>query len=120
MKLQQIHMIRLQAAKRFVNLLGGGILCATVNLRHEEGTVSITVLLKCLSHSPFTLAVVVVPGVIHKVDSAVNAGVNQLDSIRFTEVGLPQVKTAHTDTGDFFTGMSQRAIGKVRFAGILA
>src|SRR5713101_2017662 len=65
-ELQQIDMVGLQTAERFLELLSRGLFCPPINLGHEEGPFPVAVS-QCLTHANFTLSAVVVPAVVEEV-----------------------------------------------------
>ena len=68
MELEQIDSVSLQAAERLVDLGRGGCLCAPIDLGHEKRLLPIAVAQR-VAHADFTLAAVVAPAVVEKIDS---------------------------------------------------
>ena len=61
----------LQARSDCVDLLGGGLLRAAVDLRHQEDLLPVAVAQR-LAHAHLALAVVVVPAVVQERDAVVD------------------------------------------------
>src|ERR1022692_2740166 len=80
--LQEINVVGLQAAQRFVQLLGCGLLSLAVNLGHEESFLTVAVSQR-FAHAFFADASVVVPAVVEEVDSAVERGAYDADAFLF-------------------------------------
>ena len=80
MELQQVDHVGLQAREGLVELLGGGLLGAAVDLGHQEDLLAVAVL-EGLAHADFAAAVVVVPAVVHEGDAGVDGGADDLDAL---------------------------------------
>ena len=61
------------------------LLRAAVNLGHQESPLAVAVA-ECFAHTPFALAVVVVPTVVHEVDPAINCGADNAQAEFFANV----------------------------------
>src|SRR5215212_7513884 len=79
MVLNQVDMIRCQALKRFVQLFCRVLFCAAVDLCHQENSIAVSVA-KSLSHAEFTSPIVIVPAVVHKVNSVIDCTANYADT----------------------------------------
>src|SRR5260221_11471674 len=71
-ELEQIDPVSLKAAQRLVDLTGSRSFGAPVNLGHQKRLLAITVAQR-VAHADFTLAAVVVPAVVVRVDTLVEA-----------------------------------------------
>src|SRR5271165_2793604 len=109
MKLQQINVIGLQAAQRFIELLGSSFPGLPVDLGHEERLLPIAVAQR-LAHADLALAAVVIPAVVEEVDAAVETGADNADA--FLLVGLhAEVISTQTYDRDLRAGAAQFAHG---------
>src|SRR5579863_8665339 len=84
-KLQEIDIICLESAQRFLNLPRGGFLVTGVDLRHQESSLAIAVE-KCLAHAKLAVPLVVVPAVVEKVESIVDCGANDAKAFGLLDV----------------------------------
>src|SRR5258708_4923516 len=71
-ELEQMDPVSLKAAQRLFDLTGSGSFGAPVNLGHQKRLLAIPVAQR-VAHADFTLAAVVVPAVVEKVDTLVEA-----------------------------------------------
>ena len=78
-ELEQIDPVSLKAAQRLVDLIRGGSFGAFVNFGHQKRFLAITVALR-VAHADFTLAAVVVPAVVEKIDALVEARADDADA----------------------------------------
>ena len=76
--LQQIDTVRLQSLERLVDLFRRGVLRAAVDLCHQEDLLAIPIAER-LAHADLAAAVVVVPGVVHEGDAAVDRASDEAD-----------------------------------------
>ena len=74
--------------RRLVDLLGGGLFGAAVDLGHQEDLLAVAVA-QGLAHADFADAVVIVPAVVHEGDAAVDGGADDLDALRFVYLFFP-------------------------------
>ena len=72
MKLEEINPVRLKAAQGFIDLAYGCGLRAPIDLGHEKCFLTIAVAQR-VAHADFTLATVVVPAVVEKIDAFIEA-----------------------------------------------
>jgi len=93
-------------------LAGGFLQGAAIQLRHQKSFVAVSALER-LTHAHFAGAVVVVPGIVHEIDAAVDGGVDQSNGILFGERRLSKVVAAHADHGNVHSGLAQDAIRNV-------
>src|SRR5262249_21652489 len=70
-KLHQIDVVGPEPPEGLVDLLGGGGLGASVDLRHQERALAVSVLER-VPHAALALAAVVVPAIVQKGDSAID------------------------------------------------
>src|SRR6267378_2469290 len=102
-----------EAAKRFVELHGGGFFGLAVDFGHEESLLAVAVAQR-LAHADFAGPVVVVPAVVEEVDAAVERGADDAD--RFLFVGLnPEMPAAQANHGDAFAAAAEPAIRNAVF-----
>jgi hypothetical protein len=107
-ELHQIDGVHFEPAQRLLQLLLIGLLGAAVDLGHQQDFITIAILQR-VAHARFAVAIVIVPAVVQKVDSAIDGGANKAHAVR--GVGLhADVIAAHTDGGDLFSGTAQLAI----------
>ena len=95
---------------------GSGLFGTAVHLGHQEDLLAVAVAQR-LSHFDFALAVpvVVVPGIVHEIDAAVDGGTN---NSRGQLVGrsLADVRTADADHGNGLTGFAERPVEHIAVA----
>jgi hypothetical protein len=114
--LHEIDVGDLEALERFVDLAGGDGFAAAVDFCHEEGFVTVAIE-QGLTHADFALAAVIVPGVIEKVDAAIEGGADDLDALGFEELGA-DVIAAEPDAGDALAGGTESAVGDAAVRGV--
>src|SRR5579884_304905 len=78
-ELQQIDVIGLKAAKRFVDLIAGRFRVAAIDFRHEESFLAITIA-QSLAHANLALSTVVIPAVVEEVDTFIESHSNEADA----------------------------------------
>jgi len=103
-KLKQVNVVGLQPLERLVDLFGRGLGVAAIDLGHEEDLLAIAVAQR-LAHAYFTVAVVVVPAVVHEGDAVVDRSANDLDGLSLT--GIADVIAAETEHRHWLAGMAQ-------------
>ena len=108
MVLHQVHAIGLEALERFVDLAGGGLAGAPVELSHEENLLAVAVA-QGFAHPDFALAIVIVPAVVQEVDALVHGGADDFDGVLLVG-GDAHVIAAESDGGDAFSGAAEGAI----------
>src|ERR1035437_9386023 len=113
--LHEVDVVGLQPLERFVDLAGGGLLCASVKLGHEEDLLAVAVAQR-LAHPDLAFAVVVVPAVVHESDAAVDGGADELDAILLLFHEADMVAT-EAERGNAFAGTSERTVEHVALAG---
>ncbi len=79
-ELDEVDHVSLEAAEGLLKLSVVFVGGAAVHFGHEEDLLAVAVA-KGLPHADFGDAVVVVPTVVHEVDAAVDAGVDELDAL---------------------------------------
>src|SRR6266851_3023517 len=78
-KLKEINPVGLKAAQGFVDLACSGRFCVSVDLGHQKRFLAITVA-QSVAHADFTLATVVVPAVVEKIDSFIKTSADDADA----------------------------------------
>src|SRR6266852_7278453 len=109
MELHQINLIRLQPLQGFVDLTGGGIIGAAVNLGHEEDFLPVAIL-QSLSHAHFASAAIIIPAVVHEGDPTVDGAADNRYTLPFVSL-LADVIPAEADGRDFLSSTPQSALG---------
>src|SRR5712672_3194165 len=102
MVLDQVNAVGLQAAEGFLELLGGRLPAAPVDLGHQENFIAVTFAQR-LSQPDFTQPLVIVPGVVHEGDSAVNGAANNAQAQLFIHLFKAEVPSSQPDSGYFLT-----------------
>src|SRR6185437_15606336 len=105
-KLQQVDMISLKPAKRFVDLICGGLGIAAVDLRHQESLLPIAIA-ESLAHADLAFSAVVIPAIIEEVDAFVESRSDNADALVLIAL-IPNVVTAESDRGDLLAGVTER------------
>src|SRR6267143_466753 len=112
-ELEKIDVVGLEAAKRFVELHGGGFFGLAVDFGHEESLLAVAVAQR-LAHADFAGPVVVVPAVVEEVDAAVERGADDADGFLF--IGLnTEMPATQANHGDAFAAAAEPAIGNAVF-----
>src|SRR6266478_1713882 len=107
-ELEQIDPVGLQAAQRLVDLTRGSGFCASVNLGHQKRFFAVTIAQR-IAHADFTLAAVVVPAVVEKIDALIETGAD--DANAFLWIGLfAEMIAAEPNERDFLFAAAQGAI----------
>src|SRR5215470_4551785 len=70
-------------------------------------------ILEGFAHANFALALVVIPGIVHEVDAAIDGRADQSNAVSFGQPGLANMKSAHSQRRYAFTGAPQFAIRHV-------
>ena len=99
----------LEALERLVELGSRGLLGAPVDLRHQEGLLSIAVS-QGLAHALFALAAVVVPTVVHERDARIERAADDADAVVLVGL-LADVCSAEADSGHFLAGLAEDGHG---------
>src|SRR4051812_40551563 len=107
MHLQQIHVISLQPAQRLVDLLRGSLAGTSIDLRHQKRLVAVAVAQR-LTHPDFTLAAVVVPAVVEKVDALIERRPDDSDALLRVALNAGVV-TAQTNDRNLLASTSEFA-----------
>ena len=71
----QVKMIGLQPLERLVELRLRNVLVPAIHLGHQEDLVAVSALGQCFPHADLAVAFIVVPGVIHERDAAIDRSV---------------------------------------------
>src|SRR5437879_2003854 len=69
-ELEQVHVVRLETLKRFIDLFGGFLPGSAIELSHHESLLPIAIL-EGFTHTNLAFAVVVVPGIVQEIETAV-------------------------------------------------
>src|SRR5271169_2747721 len=122
MKLKEIDSVGLKAAQGLVDLICSSSLGPSVDLGHEKGFLAIAVPQR-VAHADFTLAAVVVPAVVEKIDSLIEA--RAYDANALLRIGLfAKVIATESNERNFLSGAAQRSIRNAipgfRWRGLLA
>ncbi len=112
-ELHQIDVIDPQPPERLVDLLRGGRLVASVDLRHQKRFVAIAVRER-FSHANLTHPFMIVPAVVHEIDPAIDGCANEADALLLVALHADMVAT-EPDERDFLAGAPERA---ARHAGV--
>src|SRR5712664_1035319 len=108
MELHEVDAVGLEPAQRFLDLLGGALPAAAVDLGHEKRLVAVAVAQR-LSHAELARATVVVPAVVEEVDAVIEGGADDAD--RLLLVCLPaEVVAADADQRHHLAGASQATV----------
>src|SRR6266478_6567613 len=109
MELKQIDPLSLKATQRLVDLTRSRSFGASVNLGHQKCFLPITVA-QPVAHADFTLAAVVVPAVVEKIDSLIDARAD--DANAFLGIRLTtKMIAAEPNERDFFFSAAQGSVG---------
>ena len=79
MMLHQVYIIDLQSFQRLVDLLLGRLERATIDLAHQKNFFAVAVL-ECHAHANLAAPIVIIPAVIHEIDSAIDGTTDYLDT----------------------------------------
>src|SRR6266700_681001 len=108
-ELEKIDPVSLKAAQRLIDLTRSGGFGAPVDLGHEKGFLAITVTQR-VAHADFTLAVIVVPAVVEKIDSLIEARADDANAFLGSRLTAKMI-AAEPNERDFFFGAAQCSIG---------
>ena len=95
--LHEINVVHLQPLERLIQLLRCFLLRASVDLGHQENLLAIAVA-EGFAHPPFTLTVVVVPTVVHEVDTAIDCIAHNAQAEFFRNVLEAEMPTPNSDS----------------------
>jgi hypothetical protein len=109
-ELHQIDAISFQSRQRFIELRSGRLFSAAVDLGHQKGFIAIAALGKCRAHPFFAVSMTVVPGVIQKIDAAIESRLNQLSRAGLGHRRAAQMSASEAYQGYFFAGTSKASI----------
>src|SRR5438876_1261600 len=107
-ELQEVDDVRLEPSERLPDLPGGSRPRLAVDLRHQEGSLSIAVP-EGLSLADLAPPLIVVPGVVEEIDARVDRGADDADALRLREVRLAKVEPAEADRGDSLASAAEAA-----------
>ena len=107
--LHEVNAVGLQAPQRFVELSRRFLSGPAVDLRHQEDLVAVAVA-ECLPRSDLAGAAVVVPGVVHEVDPAVDRGPNDTETQLRAYGWETEVPASEPDSRYSFSGASKNAV----------
>ena len=94
-------MTSVSKAQALIDLIGGGLPGATVDLRHQKHPLAIAVAQR-VTHPDLALAVVVVPAVVHEAHAVVDGGADE--RYRLIAISPPSPLTRHVHPTDRFLG----------------
>src|SRR5215203_2673917 len=97
MVLNQIDLIGLHSPERFLQLFGSLLLCATVDLCHQESSIAVS-LAESLPHTNLTRPLVIVPTIVHEVDAVIDCASNYAHTqllVYRLKAEVPAAKTNH-------------------------
>src|SRR5580700_11694454 len=78
-ELDEIYSVSLKTAQRVGDLIRSGGLGASVDLGHEKSLLAVTIAQR-VAHADFTLAAIVVPAVVEKIDALIETGANDANA----------------------------------------
>src|ERR1700730_10428378 len=108
-KLEEIDPVGLKPSQRLVDLVRGGGLTAPIDLRHEKGFLPVPAAQR-VAPGNFTLAAVVVPAVVEKIDSFIQPRPD--DANAFFRIRLfAKMIAAEPDERDALSAAAQSSIG---------
>src|ERR1700730_13016125 len=108
MKLQQVDAISLEPPQRVVDLTSSGGFGASVDLGHQKRFLAVSVAQR-VAHTDFTLAAVVVPAVVEKIDALIEARTD--DANPFLRIRLvAQMIATEPYERNFFAAATQGSI----------
>jgi hypothetical protein len=113
--LKQIDAIGLEALEGHVNLTRGQILSSRIDLGHQKHFIAIAAPRERVPHANLTAALVVIPGIVHEGDAAVNSRMNKAYAFAFRHRCFGNMRAAEPDRGDCFAGLPQFAIEHFTF-----
>src|SRR5208283_4689719 len=107
-KLEKINPVGLKAAQGFIDLASSGRFRASIDLGHEKGLLTIAVA-QSVAHADFTLAAVVVPTVVEKIDSFIEARPDDANAFLWIHL-FAEMIAAKPDERDSLSAAAQRSI----------
>src|ERR1700730_1022796 len=108
MKLEQVDAVSLEPAQRLVYLISSSGFGAPVDLRHQKGFLAVTVAQR-VAHADFTLAAVVVPAVVQKIDALIEAGADDANTFLGIRLIAKMIAT-EPDERNFLSAAAQGPI----------
>jgi hypothetical protein len=108
-ELQHINVIGLEPLERLIDLVGGSLGVAAVDLRHQECLLPIAVA-QGLSHADLAVTIVVVPAVVEEVHAMVERGAHDADGFGLT--GPTEMVPANAQDRNLLASMPQGTAGK--------
>src|SRR6266436_9698938 len=120
-ELQQIDPVSLKAAQRLVDLTGSRSFRAPVNLGHQKRLLAITVAQR-VAHADFTLAAIVVPAVIEKIDAFIEACADDANAFLGIRLTAKMIATEPDERNFLFAaaqGAVRNAVPGLRSGGLL-
>src|SRR2546429_163706 len=120
-ELEQIEPVSLESAQRLVNLTRGGGFGAPVDLGHEKRFLTIAVAQR-VAHADFTLAAIVVPAVVEKIDSLIEARSDNTNAFLWIRLIAKMIATEPKERDFFFAapqGSVRDAVPGLRSRGLL-
>src|SRR5437764_7751858 len=96
--LNQIYTVGLKALKRFLKLASGFFAASPIDLRHQKRLRSRSVLFQGFSHPEFAHSLVVIPGVVEKIDSPIHRRVDDTNCKLLFQAAKTKVPTTHSNS----------------------
>src|SRR6185436_15814968 len=107
-KLHEIDMICLKSTQGFIDLFGGGLPGASIDLCHQKDALSVSIAQR-FAHADFASAVMIVPAVIQEVNAAVDRFANEPNAF-FLVTRHANVVPTQANGGDLLASASQLSI----------
>ena len=111
MELDEVDGIGAEAAEGLVELAGEASGGVAVRLGHEEDLLAVAVA-ESVAHALLGAAAVVVPGIVHEGDAAVDGDAHQAQG-GCVVVNVAEVGSAEADERDLFAGAAELAVRHV-------
>src|SRR5205807_696611 len=108
MELEQIDPLSLKATQRLVDLIRSCSFGASVNLGHQKCFLAITVAQR-VAHADFTLAAVVVPAVVEKIDAFIETRADDANAFLGIRLLAKMIATEPNER-DFFLAAAQGSV----------
>src|ERR1700693_125887 len=112
-ELEEIDSVSLKTTQRVVDLIRSSGLGASVDLGHEKSFFAVTIAQR-FAHADLTLAAVVIPAVVEKIDALIQTSANDTNAFLGISLFAKMIAT-ETNERDFFSAAAQRSIRNVIF-----
>jgi hypothetical protein len=110
--LDEINHVDLEATERLVKLLCRFLFGSAIGPRHQKYSVPVTITQR-FAHADLAGSLVVIPAVIHEVDSAVCGGANDADAKLLIHPVQADMPTADPDCRDVLSRADERSIERI-------